>query len=404
MSSPYRWVILAVCTLSFIEVHVHRLAFSPLIPTFVADLGLSYTAAGTIQTAYFWTYTLFQVPVGVLTDRWGARRVMLVFMAALGVGAVLFSLGRSFGTSIASRALIGAGAAAVWVPGMRLITEWFPPAERGRVTGTFSAGGGVGGTLALVLVPWLADRWGWRLAYGATAAPVLVVLALILLLIRERAVASAPAARPATGAVTRVLATPAIWPYNLTVLFSYGGYFSMVTFLPAFFVQRLALTPARAGFVTSLITAGTIVSWPLAGYVSDRLGRPKAVYLASQVASVAACVVFALLVPGLAVAGAAVVSLLTGLVIGGMITPYVMVMDLFPPGLAGTAMGVLNASCFSGAMILPIVLGRVVDVTGSFPAAFLVAGGVQVLALLVGCFIREQEGPALARSAARSAS
>ena len=131
MPPPYRWVILAVCMLSFIQVHIHRLAFAPLIPTFVADLGITYAAAGAIQTAYFWTYTAAQVPIGVFTDRWGARRVMLVFLTALSVGTVLFAASRTYAASIAARALVGLGAAAVWVPGMRLIAEWFPVAERG---------------------------------------------------------------------------------------------------------------------------------------------------------------------------------------------------------------------------------------------------------------------------------
>jgi len=391
MPRSYRWVILAVCTLAFVEVHVHRLAFSPLIPTFVADLGITYTTAGTIQTAYFWTYTLFQVPVGVLTDRWGARRVMLVFLSLLGLGTVLFAASRTYPESVGARALIGAGAAAIWVPGMRLITEWFPPEERGRATGVFSAGGGVGGTLALVGVPWLADRWGWRLAYGATAVPVLALLPLIAFFVRARHSERGGAPGPTAGALGRVLATPAIWPYNLTVLLAYGAYFSMVTFLPAFFVERLRVSAAEAGLLTSLITAGTIVSWPLAGYVSDRLGRPKAVYLASEVANVAACAAFALVGPGLAFAGAAAVAAATGLVAGGMVTPYVMVTAMFPRELAGTAMGVLNASCFAGGMFLPVILGRVVDVTGSFPAAFLVAAGVQAAALIAGCFVREPD-------------
>src|SRR5260370_9145428 len=94
MPRSYRWVILAVCTLAFVEVHVHRLAFSPLIPTFVADLGITYTTAGTIQTAYFWTYTLFQVPVGVLTDRGGALRVMPLFLSLLRLVTALFPAGR----------------------------------------------------------------------------------------------------------------------------------------------------------------------------------------------------------------------------------------------------------------------------------------------------------------------
>ncbi|HLC21633.1 MAG TPA: MFS transporter, partial [Candidatus Methylomirabilis sp.] len=152
-----RWVILAIATLSFMQSHIHRVGFAPLIPTFMAELGISYAAAGTLMTAYFWSYTAAQIPIGLFADRWGSRRVMIVFMAILALGAVAFPLSRTYGQSLLARALVGLGAAAVWVPGMRLIAEWFPLGERGRAAGIVSAGGAVGGTLGLLAIPLLAE-------------------------------------------------------------------------------------------------------------------------------------------------------------------------------------------------------------------------------------------------------
>ena len=387
MPLAYRWVILAVSVIGFVQTHLHRMAFAPLIPTFVADLGLSYAAAGTLQTAYFWTYTAAQVPIGVVADRWGARRVMAACMLILAAGAVAFAASGTYLESIAARMLVGLGAAAVWVPSMRLVSEWFPTHERGRVTGLVSAGGGLGGTLGFLVVPWLAAHLGWRTAYLTLALPALLTLALIVLLLPERR--GAGAAGETRGSLGRVLATRALWPFNLSVLFAYGGYFSFITFLPAFLVAVLGLSQPEAGSITSLITAGTILSWPLAGFLSDRLGRRKPVYLVSQAASIGVCVAFAVVVPGLGASGAATIALLAGILVGGMIVPFVMIVELFPPELAATAAGVTNAACFIGGMILPIVLGRVVDLTGSFAVAFLVAAGVQTVALAFGLFVRE---------------
>jgi MFS family permease len=157
--------------------HVHRVGFAPLIPTFIADMGLSYAAAGTIMAAYFWAYAVMQVPVGVLTDRQGARRVMLWCMGVMAVGAVAFALSHTYGQSLLARCLLGTGAAATWLPGLRLIQEWFAPRERGLATGLFSAGGGIGATTALLLLPILADRLGWRVGYALLAVPVLLTLA-----------------------------------------------------------------------------------------------------------------------------------------------------------------------------------------------------------------------------------
>jgi MFS family permease len=387
MPSTYRWVILALTIVGFMQTHLHRMAFAPLIPFFVTDLGLTYAAAGTIQTAYFWTYALVQVPIGMVADRWGPRRVMVACMVVLAGGALAFAAATSYGGSIAARMLIGLGAAAVWVPGMRLISEWFPAAERGRATGLMSSGGGLGATLGLVLVPWLAGAVGWRAGYAMLAAPAFVTAVLLACFVRT-AGGVAPVAGP-RGRLTRVLASKALWPFNVSVCLSFGGYFSFITFLPASLVKGMGFTPAEAGLTTSLITAATIVSWPLTGALSDRLGVRKPFYQASQAVSVLACLAFAWPVPILPPAAAMVVALLTGLLVGGMILPFVMIVDLFPRDLAATAAGVGNSACFVGAMVLPIVLGRVVDLTGSFAPAFLVAGVVQFLALVAGCFVIE---------------
>ncbi|HXG04444.1 MAG TPA: MFS transporter [Candidatus Binatia bacterium] len=391
MPSRYRWVVLAVSVVAFLQTHLHRLGFAPLIPTFVADLGLGYAAAGTIQTAYFWTYTVVQVPVGVVADRWGARRVMAACMGVLALGAVAFALSGSFAAAVGARMLVGLGAAAVWVPAMRLVSEWFPAGERARATGLVSAGGAVGGTLGLLVVPWVAAVVGWRWAYGLTALPALLTLVLVAALVRP---GPAAAVTPSMGAsLGRVLRTGRLWPFNLMVFFSYGAYFSFLTFLPAFLVAGLGASGPQAGLITGLITAGTIVSWPLAGWVSDRRGRRKPLTLASQAAGALASVAFALLVPRLDLLGAGLTALAAGLLVGGMILPFVMVVELFPPHLAATAAGVANTACFVGGMILPIVLGWIADVTGGFTASFLLAAALQAVAFICGLLLTETGRP-----------
>lgn len=388
-----RWIVLGVCLLGFMQAHIHRVGFAPLIPTFMTDLGISYAAAATIMTAYFWTYTVAQLPVGVLTDGLGPRRMMLISLAVLALGVVTFPLSQSYAQSLVTRGLVGLGASGIWLPGLRLVHEWFPPQERGRATGLFSAGGGVGGTLALMLVPVLADRLGWRWGYAMTLVPLLAAFALIYgfvgpgPLAERRAKAAAP--RSTAAALKEVAGSPALWSINVAVLFSYGAFIALVTFLPAFLQRQEGLGPGRAGFVTGLVTAGTVISWPLAGFVSDWMGRRKAIYLFSQGMCVLACLTFALLVPGRGLAVAAAVALFAGLMLGGLVTPFVMVVDLFPADLIGTASGVVNTFCFVGSLLIPVLVGKILDVSGSFPAAFGACAAFEALALVSAAFTRE---------------
>jgi sugar phosphate permease len=130
--------------------------------------------------------------------------------------------------------------------------------------------------------------------------------------------------------------------------------------------------------------------------LSDRLGRRRPVFLFSQFVSLLALLVFALVAPGMGLIAVSVTAFVTGLLVGGLILPFVMVVDYVPRELAATAAGLTNGACFIGAMVLPIVLGRIVDVTGSFTAAFLVAAAVQTAACVVALFVTEPSRDAIA--------
>ena len=112
-------------------------------------------------------------------------------------------------------------------------------------------------------------------------------------------------------------------------------------------------------------------------------------YLFSQGMCVVACLAFALLGPGAGFAGAALVALVTGLVLGGLVTPFVMVVELFPADLIGTASGVVNTFCFAGSLLIPVVGGKILDISGSFPAAFTACAAFEALALASAAFTRE---------------
>jgi sugar phosphate permease len=112
--------------------------------------------------------------------------------------------------------------------------------------------------------------------------------------------------------------------------------------------------------------------------------------------SLLALLVFALVAPRMDLTVVSVTAFVTGLLVGGLILPFVMVVDYVPRELAATAAGLTNGACFLGAMVLPIALGRIVDVTGSFTIAFLVAAGVQAVAFVAALFVTEPPRDAIA--------
>jgi nitrate/nitrite transporter NarK len=383
--SSRRWTILGVCVLGTVIAYIHRIGLAPLVPMLVTDLGVAYAGAGLLVTAYFWTYAAVQVPLGVLTDRLGPRRTMLASAAVLAAGIVAFASSRGFGDGLAARCLVGLGAAGFWLPALRLIRDWFPPHERGRATGLCSAGGGLGGTAALLLLPALADDLGWRWAYATTLLPVLTMVALTAVLLPDVPGTAEPEDARAgrlspLAALGRVLSTAALWPLALASLCAYGAFLGLVTWLPTFVVRDHGLSAQTAGQITSLVMAAITVSWPLAGVVADRTGRPRAVAVSSLVLGAAACLVFAWLPPSTGAPALAVTAAGTGLVLGGMLMPYLLVLERFPAALVGTAAGVVNTCWLLGGLAAPAALGVLLDATGSFGQLFGVCAGLAALA------------------------
>jgi MFS family permease len=121
------------------------------------------------------------------------------------------------------------------------------------------------------------------------------------------------------------------------------------------------------------------------GIVADRLG-PRRMMLCFL--SLLACLAFALLGPGAGFAASALVALVTGLVLGGFVTPFEMVVELFPADLIGTASGV-NTFSFAGSLLIPVVVGKILDISGSFPAAFAACAASEALALASAALTRE---------------
>jgi len=237
LKMKYKWLVLALLWLSFFSVHFHRVAYSPLIPIMMQELDISYASAGLLMSAYFLAYAIAQIPMGVLVDRFGPRKVVSLFMIIFAGGAILFTKVTNFEMGVISRFLIGFGSAVIWISGIKIISYWFKRSERGFTTGVFGASANFGATVALLGVPLVVIVHGWRQGYILTTIPVILLIGLNWLLIRdypsdiglpptEDSKSIEPEATYETSQKTlvhNVLKDPHAWPLCLSVFFYLGG-------------------------------------------------------------------------------------------------------------------------------------------------------------------------------------
>ena len=158
-------------------------------PRLVADIGLSATGLGFLTSAYLLAFALFQLPLGLLLDRFGPRRVQAGLLATAAFGALLFAIGGDLPTLTIARALIGLGFAGGLMSGFKAVVLWLLEPQRALANAGVMSFGALGTLVATVPTELAVEAAGWRTVFAGLAAVTLAVAALILTVVPERGAA-----------------------------------------------------------------------------------------------------------------------------------------------------------------------------------------------------------------------
>jgi sugar phosphate permease len=149
----------------------------------IDELGLDASHLGLMTSVYFLTFAAIQLPLGVLLDRYGPRRVQSTLLIVAAIGAALFATAHQFGTLVLGRALIGVGVAGGLLAGLKAIVSWFPKERISLVNGCFIMLGTLGAVTATSHADWLLPHIGWRgllaLLAVATSATAAIIFSIV---------------------------------------------------------------------------------------------------------------------------------------------------------------------------------------------------------------------------------
>lgn len=181
-------------------------------PDLAQDIGLSAGELGFLTSAYLLAFALFQLPLGVLLDRIGPRRVQAMLVAIAGVGALLFAFGNSFLTLTLARALIGLGFAGGLMSGFKAVVLWVPEERRALANAVVMSFGALGVLVSTQPVDLSVQAFGWRAVFMGLGAITFVVAVLILLVVPEKSVpADGVSLKGQVAAIGGILKDPAFW-------------------------------------------------------------------------------------------------------------------------------------------------------------------------------------------------
>lgn len=375
------WELLGVTTAAFFVTMVARLAPSPLVPDVIAAFSVTKGQVGLALTGMWAAYAVFQFPGGVVADRIGTRRVVLIAIAATGVGSFLLALVPSFVLFAAVAVALGAGAGLYYTAGTAFLAGQFT--NTGRALGVHEIGAAAGGLVGPTAAAVAASRYGWRAGLLVPTA-----LAAIVVVLFARSTPPTPPADPEASLAEQLevarlvglLSRPSIVLTAAVAMVGFFAWQSFASFFPTFLVEFAGLSATGASLVFGSVFALTAVGAPTLGQLSDRSGRD--VVLATSMAIGAAGFLAFLVADGLAVVVGGTVLLGAGLSWTGVLNSRFM--DHLGEDERGTGFGLVRTIVLLVSSLGSVVTGTIAEVVGWLPAYGLVAG---LLALLVAVLI-----------------
>ncbi|SKC34954.1 MFS transporter [Krasilnikoviella flava] len=324
--------------------------------------------------------SLGRIPIGALTDRFGAK-VMFPLCAALTIVPVLFIgfVANSLPWLLIGGFFLGLGGTTFAI-GVPFVNNWYPPARRGTAIGIFGAGMGGTAIASFSTVP-IRDAWG----DGAPFIIVAVFLAVFALASRAL-LQDSPAWSPGTGGEgmwARTWATlkiPATLQLSWLYAIGFGGFVAFSVYLPTFLQNAYDLSASDASFRTAGFVVLAVVCRPLGGTLSDKVGGvPVSIACFAVVTVFAAVIVFQpALIPGATIAFLGMAAAL-GASSGAT---FALVAKMAPPGTVGAVTGVVGAAGGLGGFIPPLIMGAVYGARGDYGIGFGLLALTALLTLL----------------------
>lgn len=369
-------LVLAGCV-NFID----RSAVSIALPAIRADLHLSAGKAGLLLSAFAWSYAVAQLPAGSLVDRLGARWALGGALAIWSCVQVASGAAASLAQFIAARVALGLGESPMFVGGARVCADRFAPRERALPMGLLNASASLGPAIApLVLTP-LMVAFGWRAAFAALgAAGLLVGLAWVSI---YRDVESREAAPRIAGPRQwgRLLEQGTVWGLLLGFAGTVYVTWLFVTWLPGYLVERWQMTPSTAAFWSAVPQFMGFLGAVGGGWLSDRLAHRIGDRPARQAPLVVGLFVAAACSAAAAVSGSAgwALAVVSGALFSANVATtagWALAAGLAPAALIATVEAMANIGGSVGGSLAPLVTGIVVERSGSFAPALLIAAAV----------------------------
>lgn len=366
--------------------HWYPATFYLLLPLIGRELGLTYSQIGLIMTCQYIASAIANVPGGVLVDTVGRKGLLMgVSLFWVGFPYLLIGFMHSFAMLLLCVALVGFGNS-LWHPTAIPTLGSRYPERKGLVLSVHGMGGNVGDAVAPLVIGSALAIFTWREVVVLNVAPGLIVAALMFAFLGSMRLGAKKPGHEGQSLREYMSGLRELLRNRSLVLLSTGSSFrtmtqsGLLTFLPVYLADRMHYSPAVVGACLFAVQAAGFAAAPVAGHLSDRLGR-KQILMSSMLSSGVVLVLMALM--GGSPVFVALVAVLGFFLYATRPVIQAWLLDATPKNLGGSSIGVLFGAQAVGASIGPLLAGMVADRHGLDATFYFLAITIVVANLIV---------------------
>ena len=373
----------------------YRVSNAVIAPELVQAFHLNAESLGVLGGAFFYSFAIMQIPMGVLLDRIGPRYVMAIFGLVGALGAFVFAAANTFFLAFLGRILIGIGMASVLMGSFKIFVLRFSGDKFSTLSGTLISIGTLGAILATSPLAWFSIHIGWRMTFVIAGSITTVIALLVFWVMKDNDGKATISGGQTNGPEQKIplkkllyliLGSLSFWQISIFAFFRYGTFVALQgLWLGAYLIDVKGFSPVQAGNILMMLSIGYIAGAPIAGYLADKVIRSAKKTAFGSVMFYAMCL--------LPLTG--IVDIESPLLFGALFSmigffnspgtlAYTHVKELYPLQISGTVIAAANFFVMAGGAVLTPALGTIIEAVT--PKGQLYTPAAYHLAFLV-CFL-----------------
>ncbi|EFK07788.1 transporter, major facilitator family protein [delta proteobacterium NaphS2] len=347
-----RWAIFLITSANFFLSQFYRATNAVIADQLLRDLSLDTKGLGTVSAAFFYAFSITQIPISMLLDRIGPR-LMMTGLSLVGIaGAIIFAGSDSLQMGVLARILLGVGMACNLMGTLKLLTTWFSPTVFATLSGIVFSIGTLGNMAATVPMVLLVELVGWRQAFTLIAGVNLMLVMALWLMVRDtplglshRNIAEPSETRSsALSGLLALFKSRVYWIISLTSFVGYGIFAAVQTLWAGpYLTEVMGLTVMNAGNVILMMNVGALIGGAAWGWLSDRVFHSrKWVILGGLIIYLMVLLVMVMISSNVSFVILMILFLSFGFFRSSGVLLYVHIKETMPAQMAGTAMTGIN--------------------------------------------------------------